>query len=138
MEEQSATAVLTEDAILGARRRRVDTSLGAALVVRALSFRTLVKLLGQLLDVAALGDAAKAAKGPEDLVELIKGEKANDMLEAIEKVVAAGCVTPKFGDDPAAGPVVADLPIPDQMAAFTAILDLSGYTKKAGAEIRPS
>lgn len=139
MEEGKPNGVLTAEDLLAARRRRVETSLGV-IVVRSLGFAQLAGMLGQLMDVASLGEAAGALKDggrPDDIQRVLADPKVANVLPMIERVIAAGCIEPRFGDDPTAGIVVADLPLADQFLLFTAILDLSGHTKKAGEDIRP-
>lgn len=131
--DQQGNGNLTAASILATRRRRVETSIGGAITVRGLSFSEISELSGVLVDVSRLADEVKEQK-PEALITTPGGR---GLLSAIEKIVKAGCVEPVFGSDPAAGPIVADLPLSDQMAAFSAILDLSGHTKKAAEEIRP-
>jgi hypothetical protein len=139
--QEGKSGLLTADSIVATRRRRVETSMGGVLV-RALGLSHLGRLVGQLLDVSSLGEAARALTGGdlagEGIRELVSNPKIAEVFPLIEKVVAAGCVEPKFGDDPAAGPVVADLPLEDQFRLFNEILQLSGYSKEAGESIRPS
>ena len=140
MQEESAKQPLTGAGLLAARRRSVETSLGVV-QVRALGFAQLAGMLGQLLDVSSLGQAARALQGntgePDQVQRVLTDPKVATVLPMIERVVAAGCIEPKFGDDPSAGAVVADLPIEDQFLLFTEILELSGHSKKAGEDIRP-
>jgi len=131
--DQQSNGNLTAASILATRRRRVETSLGGTITVRGLGFSELSELSGMLVDVSTLAEEVKDQK-PEKLASSPKGR---GLLAAIEPIVRAGCVEPAFGTDPTLGPVVADLPLGDQMAAFGAILELSGHSKKAGEEIRP-
>jgi hypothetical protein len=132
MSEKNGGGAVREQ-LLAARRRKIATTLGFEVQVRALGYADLSALMGVLLDVSTLGEEAKKTSA-EDLVKTPKGVA---VLASVEKVLIAGCVEPKLGSDPAAGPVPADLPIPDQLAIFTAILELSGYSKEAGAAVRP-
>lgn len=126
--------LLSAEALLSARRKRVVTSLGVV-EVRALGYAELATLRGGLLDLAALLKKAKAVK-EADLESLGPGDLA--ALANIEKVIVAGCVQPKFGFDATLGPVPADLPPPDQFAVFNAICELAGYSKEAAEKLRPS
>jgi hypothetical protein len=139
MAEEKA-GLLTGEEVIGARRRRVEISLGTVLV-RSLGFRGLTGMLGQLMDVASLSEDARElqASGSDAQAkkDFVTGEKMQERLPVIEKVVAAGCVQPRFGEDPAAGPVVSDLPIDDLFTIFNAIVELSGFTKQSGDSVRP-
>jgi hypothetical protein len=123
---------LKPERLLELRRRRVPTSLGQDVLVRALGYADLSSMMGALLDVASLGDEAKGR--PADLVNSPKGLS---LLGSIEKVVVAACLEPVFGTDPTAGPVASDLPLEDQMAIFTVVCELSGYSKKTAEQVRP-
>jgi len=137
---EKANGPLTSAGLLAARRRNVETSLGFV-QVRALGFAQLAGMLGQLLDVSSLSQAARALQGntgdTDQVQRVLTDPKVATVLPMIERVVAAGCIEPKFGDDPSAGAVVADLPIEDQFLLFTDIFDLSGHPKTAGDGIRP-
>jgi len=139
MQEEKA-GLLTAESIVAARRRRVETSLGGVMV-RGIGLAHLGRMLGQLLDVSSLGQAAKALGGGDaagvGTREFLNDPKIEAAFPLIEKVVAVGCIDPQFGDDPAKGPVVADLPLEDQFLLFTAILEVSGYSKQAGESVRP-
>jgi hypothetical protein len=123
---------LTRDAIFAARRRSVPTSLGHPVQIRALGYVDLCSMTGALLDVVSLG--AEAKKKPTDLAASPKGQA---LLKAIETVLIAATVEPVFGTDPQKGPVPSDLPLADQLAIFTEVLELSGYSQAAGEAVRP-
>ena len=124
---------LKSERLLELRRRSVPTSLGHPVLIRALGYADLSSMMGALLDVASLGDKAKAAPA-----EVVKSPQGMAMLASIEKVVVAACVEPAFGTDPKSGPVASDLPFEDQLAIFTAVCELSGYSKAEGGRVRPS
>ena len=134
MEEGKVNGALSVEALRGQRRRQIDTGLGGYIEVRALGYADLALHTGALLDVSSLAEAVKE-KGPAELVNSPRGQA---VLAAVEKVLLVGCVSPKLGTNPAEGAVVADLPIEVQLEAFAAILQLSGYSKKAGETVRPS
>ena len=123
---------LTREGLLAQRRRRVPTSLGQDVHVRALGYADLASMMGVLLDVASLGDEAK--KQP---AELVKSPKGAALLAAIEKIVIAACVEPVFGTDPKLGLVPSDLPLGDQLEVFTAVMQLSGYSAAVAQQVRP-
>ena len=135
-------------ALLELRRRAVPTSLGIDLPVHAIEPGELVLISRTLLDLAAMGEARNAAAaqggdgGPEAaakaFTDYITSPKGKEFFALVERVVRAGCLDPVFGTDPAAGPVVSDLPLVDQLAVFNAVLELSGYSKQAAESIRPS
>jgi hypothetical protein len=123
---------LTREGLLGARRRRVPTSLGHDVLVRPLGYADLCSMMGVLLDVASLGEEAR--KKPAELAASPKGAA---FLGSIEKVLIAATVEPAFESDPKKGPVPSDLPLDDQLAIFTVVLELSGYSSAAGRAVRP-
>lgn len=129
-----AKGILTKEALLAARRRTVETSLGEV-QIRALSYAEFVELGAMLFDVSALaGDLKKIKSGARSKEDL---RKLRPMTEMLEKVIVGCAVNPKFGTDPAEGITPGDLPYIDQLALFNAALQLAGYSKKAGKEIRP-
>jgi hypothetical protein len=132
-------------ALLSMRRQKLKTSLGIEITVRAVGVREIALANGALVDVAQLGAAQRAvaeasgdgSKPSRSLLEAMKDPKTQEFFSVVEKVVRVGCVDPVFGTEAAAGPVVSDLPLADQLEAFHAILALSKFTQKAGEEIRP-
>lgn len=125
---------LTREQLLAQRRRRVPTSMGQDVLVRALGYADICSMTGALLDVAALGAEARNMNP----LELVQTPKGASVLASVERVIVAGCVEPTFGNDPRKGPVPADLPAEDQLKVFVAILELSGYSKEIGEQVRPS
>lgn len=126
--------LLTKEAILAKRRKRVALPvMGFDVVIRALGYVDLSSNIGALLDIASLGEKGSKST-PEDLA---KSKRGAEIFAGIERVVMLGVVDPKLGTDPA-GPVVSDIPPADLMLLFTEICELSGLSKAAGADIRPS
>lgn len=121
--------------MLALRREKIQTSIGVEHTVRGLSFAELSELYGNLLDVSTLLDVVNKAKAKGGGFSL----EAKDIaaMSKMEPVIVAGCLEPKYGSDPAADLVVADLPPIDRLAVFAAICKKSGFSKEAAEQIRP-
>ena len=134
--------------LLAMRRKTVSTSLGLDIPLRIIEPADLILIARQVIDLATLGEMGSLGKavgessGEGDaakaFTEFMASQKGKDFFGLVERVIRAGSVDPVFGTDPALGPVVSDLPIVDQMTLFTAILELSGFSKEAAETIRPS
>lgn len=130
---------VTREQLLARGRREVETTLGKVRV-RALGYADISTAMGALLDVATMGDKGVEASPEERLksfTETLKGPKGAPILGSVEKVILKGCVEPQLAADAKDGPAPSDFPLEDQMAIFTAICELSGYSKKDGEQVRP-
>ncbi len=69
--------------------------------------------------------------------DVAKSPDIRGLLKAMNAVLLEGIISPKFFEDPAAGPTPRDLSFADQLMLFQEILDLSGFTQEAGGKVLP-
>jgi hypothetical protein len=81
-----------------------------------------------LPDVTALARADPASRTAEDVAK-------SELL--IHRIIAASVMEPHLSLDPAEGPTPGDIGYQDQLLLFQAILEHSGFTKKAADEVLP-
>ena len=122
-------------AVLKARGTKVvELPDGTRVKIARLSPARLMAATGGLLDLASLSKENLTRDG--DPANVGRSERA---LVAIERIVQAGVTEPLLALERTAEgpPVAADFSLDEQFIIFGAILELSGYTKEAGAAIRP-
>lgn len=121
---------LTAGAVLSASRREVELADGSTVLVRKLKLAEHALIIGGIPDLSALALESKpGAPARNDQVAHAEG--------MIHKFIAAACLDPKFSLDPSDGPTPGDLSVEDQMAIFHAVMDLSGFAKKAAEGVLP-
>lgn len=120
---------LTSAALLEASRKTIKLPSGAQVLIRRVGPMVLIQATGNLPDLASM--AAPGKSGGNELAT------SRAMAPIIEKTLLAGMVEPRLFSDPADGPTPSDFLWPDQLAAFNAILEHSGWSGKAAGEVLP-
>lgn len=132
MTENNGAGVLTGEEVMALGRRTLTLPSGGKVVIGKLPIDVLAEILGGIPDVSALatvdeGGAAEAMKRPE----------ARKTLKSMEAILLAGVLDPELHRSHREGATVRDFDLDDQLKMFTSILELSNYTKRAGAEVLP-
>ena len=132
MSENNGGAILTAEDVKARGRREVELPSGGKVVVQRVGAGELAGIIGHLPDVSVL-----ATMKESDGDAIVKRPESRAVLQAMIGLLLAGVIMPKLCEDPAAGPTPRDFPLDEQLLLFTEILDLSGFSKKAGGKVLP-
>jgi hypothetical protein len=133
MSQQNGSGVLSGAEIMARGRREVELPSGGKVVVQRVGAGELAEILGHMPDVSVLARMKDTDK-PEDLA---KRPESRTVLKAMTGMLLAGVISPKLFEDPAAGPTPRDFSLKEQLLLFSEILEVSGFTKKAGGQVLP-
>ena len=124
---------MSAEVLLAERHREVSTSRGMV-KIRKLGYAEAAGLRGGLIDVAEMLDE----KAHEKALAAIDGGQGTRALESIAAVVNACVVEPELSADPKAGLTADDFSFDDQLLIFAEAMRMTGFSRKAAAQIRPS
>ena len=129
----SDNEMLSPADITDAGRKKIKLSSGKHVVIGRLSVALFVDVMGNMPDVAAL----KRLREKSERQDVMQSGKMTAMMRCIERVVTAGVIIPKLYEDPVNGPTARDFHQNDQQLIFREVIELTGASEKAGAEVIP-
>ncbi len=127
-----AGEVLTAAQVMAKGRKLLQLPSGGNVLVGSIEVHELTELINGLPDVSALAAAAEdnapaAARRPE----------TKAILARMATVIRKGTIDPELFEKRKDGPTPLDFPIEDRALMFKTILELTKYSKAAGAEVLP-
>lgn len=125
---------VTAAAVQAAGQKDVETSLGKVLVGR-LPYPLFVQIRGKLMDLQSLVREGGADR--LEAPEFLESPEARKALEVVEPVLIAAVLQPKLQADPGVGPAPRSFSIEDQLVLFSAVMELTQFTRRAAEEVRP-
>jgi len=123
---------LKEGQLLNESRISVEISSSRLVQIRRFSRITLAIAIGGIPDLAALATDDQEGRGPT--MTLSQAEAA---MRAIDKILIEGVLQPKLHAQSSEGVTPSDFSEDDRMTIYHAILDHSGWNKKAAREVIP-
>jgi hypothetical protein len=133
MSQQNGSGFLSPEEAKAKGRREVALPSGGKVMVQRVGGIELAEILGHLPDVSSLA----TLKDSDRAEDLAKRPESRAVLKAMSGLLLAGVIIPKLYDDPDVGPTPRDFPLDEQLLLFQEILDVSGFTKEAGAKVLP-
>jgi hypothetical protein len=123
---------LKEADLVKEARLAVDISDGRKVEIRRISRVTLAIAISGIPDLAALATEDGGGRAPN-----LTPSQAEAALRAIDKILIEGVLQPKLHAQFTEGATPSDFSEDDRMTIYHAILDHSGWNKKAAGEVIP-